>query len=165
MKDLIIFNGAPGSGKSTIGELLREQKNFPLIDFGWLRGGHLNNSWSNVSPEEEDMAFENLIFVIRNYLKHGYKNVVVNDLKDDKVKLLSDKFKEKDFIIISLIVYDDQELRKRVIGLRDSGFKNADEAIKWNLNLKNRPLLFNEYKIDNTHNNIEKTISEILSLV
>jgi len=165
MKDLIIFSGAPGSGKSTIGELLREQKGCPLIDFGWLRSGHLNNTWSNASVEEENMAFENLIFVIKNYFKHGYKNIVVNDFKEDKVELLADTFKEKDLVIISLVVNDDNELRKRVLGVRDSGFKNAEAAVEWNLNVKNRPLLPNEHKIDNTHNNPEKTILEILSYI
>ena len=62
MKDLIILAGAPGSGKSTIGELLREKQGFPLIDFGWLRQGHLDDRWSNATPEEEQMAFENLVF-------------------------------------------------------------------------------------------------------
>ena len=64
MKDLIIISGAPGSGKSSIGVLLRKQHGFPLIVFGWLRQGHLDDKWSNATADEEGMAFENLIFII-----------------------------------------------------------------------------------------------------
>ena len=165
MKDLIIISGAPGSGKSTIGELLREQHGFPLIDFGWLRQGHLDDKWSNATAEEEGMAFENLIFIIKNYWRHGYKNIVVTDFQDNKVVALAETFKEKDCIIVSLIIADDKELKKRILGERDSGFKNVEEAIVWNKNLKSRPALSNEYKVDNTHNNPAKTVKEILELL
>ncbi len=165
MKDLIILSGAPGSGKSTIGELLREKQGFPLIDFGWLRQGHLDDKWSNATPEEEQMAFENLVFVIKNYMHHRYKNIIVTDLRDDKVTTLAETFKEKNYIIVSLIIVDDKELKKRILGERDSGFKNVEAAIEWNKSLKSRPTLPNEYKIDNTHNDPAKTIKEILELV
>jgi len=165
MKDLIILAGAPGSGKSTVGELLRENEGYALIDFGWFRQGHLDNLWSNVTPAEESMTWENLIFIIRNYWKYGYKNVVVTDLLDEKVAILAETFKDKDLIIVSLIISDDQELKNRVLGDRDSGFKNFDEAIEWNKKLISRPALRNEYKIDNTKNDPAKTAKEIVQLV
>ncbi|OGE87672.1 MAG: hypothetical protein A3J07_03075 [Candidatus Doudnabacteria bacterium RIFCSPLOWO2_02_FULL_49_13] len=165
MKDLIILAGAPGSGKSTIGELLRESEGYPLIDFGWLRQGHLNNLWSNASPEEEDMAWENLIFIIKNYWRHGYKNIIVTDLEEERVPILTGAFKEKSYIIASLVVNDDKELTKRVLGVRDSGFKNVEAALQWNKELKSRPARLNEYKIDNTHNDPVKTTKEILVLL
>ena len=68
---------------------------FVLIDFGWLRGGHLDNKWSNANPKEEEMAFENLLFIIKNYWQHGYKNVIVTDLREDKVVTLAEIFKDK----------------------------------------------------------------------
>jgi adenylate kinase family enzyme len=164
MKDLIVLAGAPGSGKSTIGELLREQQGFPLIDFGWLRQGHLDNKWSNATPEEEEMAYENLIFIVKNYWKHGYKNIIVTDLRDDKVKRLPETFRDKNCIIISLIITDDEELKNRVLGERDSGFKNVEEATEWNRDLISRPLWPHEHKIDNTHKDPVKTVKEILEL-
>lgn len=165
MKDLIILAGAPGSGKSTIGELLREKEGYPLIDFGWLRQGHLNNTWSNATPEEEEMALENLTFIIKNYWKHGYKNLVVTDLQDERVAFLAERFKESKYIIISLVISNDEELRKRVLGERDSGFRNVEAALKWNRNLKSRPALANEYRVDNTHNDPLKTMQEIVALI
>ncbi|MBI4134655.1 MAG: AAA family ATPase [Candidatus Sungbacteria bacterium] len=165
MKDLIILAGAPGSGKSTVGELLREEHGFPLIDFGWLRQGHLNNQWSNASQEEEQMAFENLIFTIKNYWQHGYRNLVVTDLQEDKVKALAEVFNQKNYVVVTLVISDDTELKRRVLGERDSGFKNTDEAIQWNTELKLRPLFPHEHRIDNTHNNPKKTVKEIADLI
>lgn len=165
MKDLVILTGAPGSGKSTIAELLREKEGFPLIDFGWLRQGHLDNKWSNATPKEKQMAFENLIFIVNNYWKHGYKNIIVNDLDNDKVIALADVCKEKDYIIISLVIDDDEELKKRVLGERDSGFKDVEAAVAWNDVLKSRPSIPHEHKIDNTDHNPEKTAQKVSELV
>ena len=165
MKDLVILGGPPGSGKSTIGELLREQQGFPLVDFGWLRQGHLNNQWSNASDEEEQMAFENLVYIINNYWKHGYKNIIVTDLQEDAIKTLAETFKAKKYKIISLVITDDEELKKRVLGERDSGFKDVKEAVEWNRELIERELLPNEVKIDNTHNDPTLTVQKILEII
>jgi len=164
MKDLIILAGAPGSGKSTIGEILREKEGFPLVEFGWLRQGHLDNIWSNTSPEEEQMARENLLFVLNNYWRHGYKNIVVTDLTEIQVTSLAETYKEKDYVITSLTISNDDELKKRVLGERDSGFRNVDAALTWNKALRDRPLLKHEYKIDNTHNDPRETAKAIANL-
>ncbi|OHA01564.1 MAG: hypothetical protein A3C11_02415 [Candidatus Sungbacteria bacterium RIFCSPHIGHO2_02_FULL_49_12] len=165
MKDLIILGGAPGSGKSTIGELLREQESFVLIDFGWLRQGHLDNKWSNATPEEEEMAFENLVFIVRNYWRHGYKNIIVTDLLEDRITVLVETFKDSDYIIVSLVIMDGEELKNRVLGERDSGFKNVEEATEWNRGLISRPPRPYEHKIDNTHRDPAKIVKEILELL
>lgn len=165
MKDLIILAGAPGSGKTTVGELLREKEGYTLIDFGWLRQGHLNNVWSNASDEEEVMAWENLISIINNYWRHGYKNIIVTDLREKRVVSLAGTFKGKKCAIITLIISDDAELKKRVLGERDSGFKDVEAALEWNRRLKSRPALANEYMVDNTRNDPVKTIQEILEIL
>lgn len=165
MKDLIILSGAPGSGKSTIGELLREQEGFVLVDFGWLRQGHLDNTWSNTSEKEEGMAFDNLIYIIKNYWKNGYKNIIATDFEERRVPVLAEVFKDSNYIIISLTISDDEELKKRVLGERDSGFKNVEAALEWNRLLKIRPNLPHEVKLDNTHNDPRETVRQILKLV
>jgi len=162
MKDLIIIAGAPGSGKSTVGELLREHKGFPLIEFGWLRQGHLNNNWSNATSQEEQMALENLTFIIKNYWKNGYKNVVVTDLQDIRVREIPKLFSEKDFIIFTLILESEDELKKRV-SRRTSGFINTKEALGWNRELIMRPAVKNEFKIDNSGNDSNIVVKKILS--
>src|SRR3989344_461172 len=125
MKKLIVISGSPGSGKSTICSLLKEKLNSPYIEFSSLQEFHLNNEWTNWNEDGEKMAFENLIFVLKNYIKHGYKNVILTDLRDEKVQ----------------------------------------EALEWNKHVKVRPVLQNEYKIDNTHNRPEQTLEEVLKLL
>jgi hypothetical protein len=106
-----------------------------------------------------------LIFILKNYKKYGYKNVIVNDLIDDMVKQLPRLLKNEKYIIFTLIVKDDSELKKRVIGERDSGLKDYKKAISWNKELQKRKLLNGEVRVDNTHNNLSKTLKEILEIL
>ena len=165
MKDFIVISGAPGSGKSTIAKLLQKQLGCPRVNLGWIRQWHLKLDWSNASKEEEEMSFETLVFALRNYVKHGYRNVLVEDLEDDKVQKIAEQFADGNYIICSLIVDDDEELKKRVLSERDSGYKNFESAIEWNHKLKKRGLVNKEFRIDNSHNEPSKAVEQILSLV
>ncbi len=58
MVDLIVIAGAPGSGKTTVGEQLHAKLGSVLLNFGRLREPHLDPDWSNASDVEEEMAFK-----------------------------------------------------------------------------------------------------------
>ena len=163
--DLIIFSGAPGSGKSTVCKILQKRLNCPLIDFGWIREFHLDREWKNANKKEEQMSFENLVFILKNYINNGYKDVIVNDLQDFRIEQIPKRFTKNRYIIISLIVKDDNELKNRVLGERDSGFKDFKAAISWNKKIIDRKSLKNEIKVDNTHNSPEKTVESILKII
>lgn len=166
MKDLIFISGAPGSGKSTITKLLEEKLHSPAIDFGWLRELHLDREWKQASAEEEQMAFENLVFMLRNYIKHGYKNMLVNDLTDRRIQGLPQLFSGDNYLIVSLVLEDEDELKKRMLDeSRDSGFRDVEAALKWNQLLQERPAVKNEIKLDNSVQDAAKTVKEILKLV
>lgn len=165
MPDIIIIAGAPGTGKTTVSEMLRQKLDSPLIDFGDLRIWHLDKNWSNQSAEEEQMAFENLVFILKNYIKRDYRNIIVTDLKDERVNLLSRSLSPLEVIIFTLTVRDDKELKKRVLGERDSGFKNVEGAQVWNKKIIERESFINEYKIDNTHSDPKKTVNQIMALL
>ena len=67
MPRLLFIGGAPGSGKTTVSRILHEKFQSVMIDFGTLREFHLDDLWTKESETEEQMAFENLVFILKNY--------------------------------------------------------------------------------------------------
>lgn len=164
MYDLIFIGGAPGAGKTTVAKLLQEKLHSPRFELSWLRGYHLDREWKNATDKEEQMSFENLIFIAKNYCKYGYKNIIINDLQDFHLINIPEIFKDYKFIIFTLFLTDDKKLKQRILTeSRDSGFRDYEKAIKWNKDLQMRPIIKNEYQIDNTTNTSEQTVNNILS--
>ncbi len=167
MTKILFIAGAPGSGKSTISNLLKAELNdCPLIDFGRIREFHLNRSWSNANKKEEQMSFENLVFILKNYIKNEYKYVIVNDLRDYRIVQIPQIFDSGDYIVFTLLVNTDEELTSRVLDkTRDSGFRDVKQALEWNKMLIERKILKNEFKIDNTGSKPKETLQAILQIV
>lgn len=160
---LIFIGGAPGTGKTTISKLLHGKLNSPYIDFGVLREFHLDHEWKNASEKEEQMSFENLVFILRNYLKNGYKNVIVTDLLEKRIAQIDDLFQPNEYNIFTLTVSDEEELKRRVLEpTRDSGYRNYEEAIAWNHRESERQILPNETKIDTNKKRPPEVIEIIL---
>lgn len=147
MLDLIVVGGAPGSGKSTVAQHLVERFQSPMIDFGWLREWHLDPAWQRASPQEEQMAFENLVFVVHNYRKYGYSRVIVHDLEERRIRDIPRSFATLDYAIFTLVVTDDAVLRARV-GARRNGFRDVGRALAWNRTVRTRSALPREYRHD-----------------
>lgn len=162
-RDLLVIAGAPGSGKTTVCDILHAALESPYIDFGDVRNFHLDRQWSNQSPREEQMAFENLIFILKNYIRYGYKNVILNDLKDFRVRQIPELFAEDDFLIATLVVESDDELTTRIKN-RKSGFTNVERALAWNKEIQRRPLLAGEHRIDNTFDSPQHAADKILQI-
>ena len=166
MTYIIVISGAPGSGKTTITKLLHQHFQSVMIEIGWLRQYHLDPAWLKASPREEAMSFENLLFIIRNYIKHDYEYILINDLEDHRVREMPTLFEPDQFVIISLVIKDDEILKRRVLDQdRDSGYRDYGTAIASNRALMDRPLLPNEYKFDNTSLAPEEACYKIIKLI
>lgn len=158
---LIIVGGSPGSGKSTLCEAIRSVLGCPMIDFGSLREFHLERDWSNQNEKEERIAFENLVFIVRNYFRHGYEHVLVNDFKEPKVLELLEIFEEGSRLLVT-VTADDATIRQRV-GARLSGFTNVEAAAAWNQRLRNSKPVPGELRIDTSEHVPDVAASMVLS--
>jgi broad-specificity NMP kinase len=163
MGHILIINGAPAVGKTTISSLLREKFDYcPHVDFGSIRVFHLNREWSNKSENEEEMSYENLLFILNNYLKHGYQNGIVDDLRDDRALRLYDDLGSEIAILITLVA-SDETLAQRIINpTRDSGFKDLKKAQELNKQIKQRARLENEIFIETDNKTPEEVVVEIV---
>jgi dephospho-CoA kinase len=163
MYDLLVLAGAPGSGKTTVADLLHATLASPYIDFGYIREIHLDREWKNESSREEQMSFENLVFILKNYIRYGYKNIIVTDLKDFRVQQIPELFAEHRYLIATMVIKSDDELALRIRN-RNDGWRDVEGALAWNKQIQERPLLIGEHRIDNTHNEPERTVNVILQI-
>jgi broad-specificity NMP kinase len=164
MVGLIVVGGAPGCGKSTLASQLRARLRGPWIDFGRLREFHLEPDWSNQSPEEEAMAFDNLICIIRNYLRHGYSNIIIDDLQDHRVQQITSVLHDVPVRIVTLILSDPTELSRRIRS-RGDGWKDTEAAVAWNQRVVERACVNHERKIDVTGKSPLAVFAEVLKIL
>lgn len=112
------------------------------------------------------MAFENLVSILVNYARHGYRNVIVNDLEDPRVQQMPIVLHPHTVVIFTLVVRDDQVLRSRVLDpQRDSGFRDVARALAWNRSVIERAPVEHEFKIDNTTPRPDETVATILRII
>lgn len=162
MKDLIFIAGAPGSGKSTIAKALHEKFGTPMFEFGWIPEFQNTGSRTLSYTEEESLSFENLVLVVKNYAKHGFKNVIITDLNNDFITQLPELFKDYDFAIYTLRILDDELLKSRVLDeSRSSGYRDWEKALKINNELKNREPHKNETFIDIASQSVKQVVEQI----
>lgn len=166
MYSFIFLLGAQGSGKTTIARFLKEKLSSPHIDYDWVRGFHLNNNWSNTSDIETKMSFENLVFILKNYKKHNYKNVIVSGFSEHDIEKILGEFKDEKYLVITLFLTDNEVLKQRVLTeSRDSGFRDFKESLRFNKKLMDELKYPNEHKIDTTNQSPGETVNQIIDLL
>lgn len=130
---VIFITGAPGTGKTTVAAILHERLRCPWFEFGWIPEFRNLNPHTEISYEDEErMSFENLLLVTENYLRHGFENVLLTDIREEFTDEVREKFGDRVRVIV-LYSTSDEVLRERVF-TRDNGneYRNADEAVEIN---------------------------------
>ena len=162
-KEVIVIAGALGTGKSSVVKVLQEKLQSPCFEFGWIPEFRKKNGKEISYEEEEELAFENLHLVVKNYIKHGFRNIILSDFEDKRIVNLHDLYADTDYILFTLFVSDDELLKKRVLNeSRSSEYRDYKEAIRINVRISKHELLPNEIKIDTTNISVEEVVDKIL---
>ncbi|MEO6508971.1 MAG: AAA family ATPase [Patescibacteria group bacterium] len=166
MYNFIFILGAQGSGKTTLARILKEKLDLSVhIDFDWIRDFHLNKKWSNANEKEEEMSLENLKYLLKNYAKNDFKNIIASGFTENNFEEVLREFENRS-IVITLYLNDDKLLKQRVLTeSRDSGFRDFEESIQFNTRLRDQLKYLNERKIDNTNQTPEETADQVMRLL
>lgn len=165
--DIIIIHGAPGTGKTTISQKLHETLKSPWFEFGWIPEFRMKNPYTEIAyKDEEQVTFENLVLVCKNYIKHGFENILISDLDDKRIFEIPSIFNEYSYIIITLFLENNDIIKGRILN-RNNGnnFKDYEQAILVNTVIKSRNLLLNEYKIRSDNQLINDIVNQILDII
>lgn len=165
-KDVIFIHGAPGSGKTTIANALHKRLGSPWFEFGWIPEFRQKGEVLLTYEQEEQLSFDNLCLVVRNYLRHGFGNIILTDLRDPILRQALRRFSHQNFLLVTLTVGDEEVLKRRVLDeTRSSGYRDFEEALALNRVYSTRPLHRNELRIDVTEIPVESVVNDILTLV
>ena len=147
--DVIVIHGAPGCGKTTAAALLHARLKSPWFEFGWIPEFTRRNLHTEISgAEEERLSFENLMLVTRNYLRHGFENVILSDLSDARIPDIARELCGVPHIIVTLFAEDGDLLRRRILARTgENTYKDWRQAQRINEGIAARPLLPNEVRV------------------
>jgi adenylate kinase len=163
--EVLVIQGAPGVGKTTVSRALKNKLKIALLDLDWIRCNHLDQTWSDASPTEEALSYRILNRTIEEYVAEDYPAVLLNSADIQALFRGCPVIETVPHRIFTLLV-DEAELRRRVEDpTRDSGWKNGDGSVSINQRIWMAPALPNETRFNTTGLGPEETISAILALL
>ena len=164
--DFIFIHGAPGTGKSSLAWALQSRFQSPCFEFGWIPEFRTKSNSTISYVEEEGLAFENLCLVLRNYVRHGFDNIIVTDLRDPIIRQIPRRFSRYHYILVTLWVADDQALKARILDeSRSSGYRDWQEALQLNRAIRARKLMKHEVRLNSNQHTVEELVEEVVKMV
>jgi hypothetical protein len=100
--------------------------------------------------------------IIRNYVRRGYRNIIVDDLQDHRIQQLPGALHDVPLRIVTLVISDPSELRRRITS-RNDGWKDPEAAVAWNQRVLDRPCVKHECKIDVTGKSQSAVLDEVIN--
>ena len=165
--DLIVMHGSPGNGKTTVSKKLHELLKSPWFEFGWIpEFTHLNPHTQISAKQEEHMTFENLMLVIKNYIKHGFENIILSDWQDIRMLDIPVQFAEHSYVIVTLYSECDETIKHRILTrVNGNSYKNFEKSIALNKMIIGRKPLPNEYRIRSDNQTVDEIVAQILGII
>ena len=164
--DFIFIHGAPGTGKSSLAWALQARFQSPCFEFGWIPEFRTRRNSTISYVEEEGLAFDNLCLVLRNYARHGFDRIIVTDLRDPIIRQLPRRFSRYRYLLFTLWVEDENELKARVLNqARSSGYRDWKEALDLNRTIRARKLMTHEVRLDSSRLSVEELADEVVKYV
>jgi adenylate kinase family enzyme len=161
--DLIFIHGAPGAGKSTLAWALQKELQSPCFEFGWIPEFRVKANSTITWEEEELFSFENLELVVRNYLRHGFENIIVTDLRPPIMDRALEVFTKIPKLLVLLTNDNDELLKARVLDeTRSSGYREWDKAIEVNQTLMARGVLPYELRLNSAQYSVDELKEQVL---
>lgn len=161
MKKLIIINGVPGAGKTTVCRELHKS----ILNSVWLDGDWcwMMNPFV-INEENKRMVEANITFLLKNYLNNSsYKYVIFNwVIGNEKIfETILDKLDDLEFQLYKIsLISSPKVLRQRMIedGRTEEQIENSISKLKLYEDM-------NTLKIDTTNMNIENVVNRILEMI
>jgi hypothetical protein len=113
----------------------------PCFEFGWIPEFRVKRDSTITWEEEESLAFENLILVVKNYVRHGFE-IIITDLHDHIIQTIPEVFAGFSYRQITLWMDNDELLKSRVLEKsRSSDYRNWQKSLEVNRTILARDLI------------------------
>lgn len=164
--DFVVIHGAPGTGKSSLARALQQRLQGPCFEFGWIPEFRVRKGSVVPYAEEASLAFDNLVLVAKNYVKHGFDEIILTDLEDRFIPELAPRFQGYRYLLVTLWVADAELLKVRVLDeSRSSDYRNWEAAVTLNREILGRDLLPNEVRLDSGSRSPDDLARDVIELV